>query len=406
MRRGSGSDYWAHSITDLMTSLMVIFILLLLIFINNQASVNTAATESVMKDVKQALVSSGLEPENILVDHKDPSTIVVTVPDKLMTFEPNGHELNPGGRQFVRREMPRLAGVLCDPKYRKSVENVIVEGHSDNTPYRGATPEENVSLNLKLSQDRSMEVVKQTLLSLAGKPDERGCFVEKLSASGRGEQELLSTAEQSRRVVIKVRVNAVRGAALAKTIGDAAAVAPAPLLPTPAVRKVLDLMTRLRMVPPQPVEFQLSQAETNEYLAYALRTTPRPGIDSVRVKIFPNNYLSTLTVLDFDAVARWNPLLIPPMLRPVLHGKRSILVDYRFHVEDGKATFAIEKAYYQNTSLPHFVVRKVLQTIAAQQPERLEIDEPVPLPFGLRGVRTDEGVVMGENEKSKAVEPQ
>ena len=52
----------------------------------------------------------------------------------------------------------------------------------------------------------------------------------------------------------------------------------------------------------------------------------------------------------------------------MLQGKRSILVDYRFHVQDGKATFTIEKAYYQTTSLPHFLVRQVLQSIAAQQP--------------------------------------
>jgi hypothetical protein len=85
------------------------------------------------------------------------------------------------------------------------------------------------------------------------------------------------------------------------------------------------------------------------------------------------------------------------MLRPMLQGKRSILVDYRFHVQDGKATFTIEKAYYQTTSLPHFLVRQVLQSIAAQQPERLDLDEPVPLPFGLRELRTTQGVVMARN---------
>ncbi|GEM_PF-306368 len=398
MRRSTGSDHLAHSFTDLMTSLMVIFILLLLIFLNNQASVNTTTTQSLLSDMKRSLVSSGLRPENVRLDQKDPFTIVVAVPDELMTFQPNRHELNPGGEQFVRREMPRLARILCAPRYRQSVENVIVEGHSDSTPYRGATPEESLSLNLKLSQDRSMEVVQQTLLSLTGEPAERGCFLEKLSASGRGEQDLLPTAEKSRRVVIKIRVNAAQGAALLKTIGaKPAAPAPALSLPTPAALKVLDLITRLRATPRQHLGFQLTQDEVNDYLTYALRATARPGIDSVTVKFFPYNYISTFTIIDFDAVARWNPILIPPMLRPMLQGKRSILVDYRFHVQDGKATFTIEKAYYQTTSLPHFLVRQVLQSIAAQQPERLDLDEPVPLPFGLRELRTTQGVVMARN---------
>ena len=231
MRRNSGSDHLAHSFTDLMTSLMVIFILLLLVFLNNQASVNTTTTQSLLKEMKQRLASSDLQPENIRVDRKDPFTIVIAVPDERMTFKSNQYELNPDGEQFVHREMPRLAGILCAPKYRSSVENVIVEGYSDNTPYRGATPEESQSRNLKLSQDRSMEVVKQTLVSLAGQPVERGCFLEKLSASGRGEQDLLTTAERSRRVVIKVRVNASQGMPLMKMIGGT--VLPPPPLPHP-----------------------------------------------------------------------------------------------------------------------------------------------------------------------------
>lgn len=399
MRRGSDSNHLAHSFTDLMTSLMVIFILLLLVFLNNQATVNTTTTQALLKDMKENLAGSGLPPENVKLDQKDPFTIVVAVPDELMTFQSNQHELNPEGETFVRREMPRLARILCSPKYRSSVENVIVEGHSDNAPYRSATPEESQSLNLKLSQDRSMEVVKQTLVSLGQQPADQGCFLEKLSASGRGAQDLLPTAGKSRRVVIKVRVNATQGMALLKATAGKIEThpAPAPALPSPAAIQVLDLMARLRAVPRQHVDLRLTQDQINEYLTFALRATPRPGLDSISVKIFPHNYISTLTVIDFDNVARWNPVLIPPMLHSVLQGKRSLLVDYRFHVQDGKATFTIEKAFYQNTSLPHFLVREVLQSIAAQQPEHLDLDQPVPLPLDLRELYTAEGVVLAQN---------
>ena len=44
---------------------------------------------------------------------------------------------------------------------------------------------------------------------LAGMEAERGCFLEKLSASGRGEQEQEATAEESRRVILKIRVKAI-----------------------------------------------------------------------------------------------------------------------------------------------------------------------------------------------------
>jgi hypothetical protein len=55
-----------------------------------------------------------------------------------------------------------------------------------------------------------MEVVKSALAFLVDHPNERGCFLEKLSASGRGEQDLEPTPEESRRVIFKIRVRADR----------------------------------------------------------------------------------------------------------------------------------------------------------------------------------------------------
>lgn len=54
-----------------------------------------------------------------------------------------------------------------------------------------------------------MEVVKNALTDLDGMGPERACFLEKLSASGRGEQEPEKTDDDSRRVILKIRVKAV-----------------------------------------------------------------------------------------------------------------------------------------------------------------------------------------------------
>ncbi len=213
MRRQSSSDYLAHSFTDLMTSLMVIFILLLLVFVSNQAGANEAITQALLSDLKREL---GNANNNTKFENDDKYTIVLTIPDEVMTFEPNRHELKPRGEDFLKAQVPRLAEVLCNKKYRGSIQSVIVEGHSDNTPYRGATAEESQAQNLKLSQDRSMEVVSKTLLSLQDRPMERGCFLEMLSATGRGEQDLQATADKSRRVMFKIRVNSGAGAELEK----------------------------------------------------------------------------------------------------------------------------------------------------------------------------------------------
>ncbi len=174
--------------------------------------------------------------------------------------------------------------------------------------------------------------------------------------------------------------------------------------PPPVATKFLNLFEQLRTAQAQNthgghehVAFQLSDSEINEYMRYALRVTPRPGLESVTVKAFPQNYISTYTVVDFDAVEKWHPGTIPALLRPVLSGKKSIWVDYRIQAQNYKVSFSVEKAYYQSLRLPAFFVNKMIQIVAARQPEKYDTSKPVPIPFGLRQVWTTDHVIQGQN---------
>jgi outer membrane protein OmpA-like peptidoglycan-associated protein len=394
MRRGSGSDHLASSFTDLMTSLMVIFILLLLVFVNNQASVNSVTAQSLMVQLRQELEPVGFKREDIRIDPKDPSTILLTVLDAQLTFEPNSYQLQPAGEKFLQTRMPKLTQTLCAEKYRDAIEAVVVEGHSDSAPYRGSTPEESQARNLQLSQERSMEVVEKTLTSLSDQPGLRSCLLEKISASGRGEQDLAETADKSRRAVIKVRVNATHAVDLANAIvAEKSFPTPEAPVPTPASAKVLDLLSRLQTLPPQPVRFRLSDDEVNQYIIYALLTSPRPGVASVHLKFFTHNYLSTLTVIDFDAIERWSPGLVPGFFD--LTGKKAIWVDLRFSIDKGSISYKVEKAFYQDKNLPHWLAEKIIQTIGARQPENLGGQE-MPVPFRLRRIQTGEHYIEAE----------
>jgi len=172
--------------------------------------------------------------------------------------------------------------------------------------------------------------------------------------------------------------------------------------PTPA--KFLDLFERLRTAQEksadgdhQQVAFQLSETEVNDYMRYALKTTPRPGLDSVTVKFFPKDYVSTFTRVDFDAVERWKPGTIPAVLRPILKGKKAIWIDCRIHVLDSKMTFTVEKARYEDMALPAFFVEKMIHIVAARQPEKYDTSKPLPLPFGLSKLAISEHLMKGSN---------
>jgi len=172
----------------------------------------------------------------------------------------------------------------------------------------------------------------------------------------------------------------------------------------PVVSKFLSLFEELRAAQiakehgtNRHVAFEISDTEINQYFAYSLHATPRPGVDSFTAKIFPSNYISTFTVVDFDAVERWHPGTIPTLLRPVLSGKKSIWIDYRIQANNYKMTFSVEKSYYQDVRLPAFVVDKIIAAVAARQPEKYDTSKPIPIPFGLKDISTTDHVIHGAN---------
>jgi hypothetical protein len=174
--------------------------------------------------------------------------------------------------------------------------------------------------------------------------------------------------------------------------------------PPPVAAKFLGLFDQLRVAQEkkahgghQNVTFQFSDSEIDDYMRYSLRVTPRPGLESVTVKVFAQNYISTYTVVDFDAVERWRPGTIPVILKPVLNGKKSIWVDYRIQAQNYQLTFSVEKAYYQSIRLPAFFVNKMIQIVAARQPEKYDTSKPMPIPFGLRQIWTSDHVIQGQN---------
>jgi outer membrane protein OmpA-like peptidoglycan-associated protein len=187
---------------------MVIFILLLLVFVHRTAGKDPAVA-AVLRNTLLDMNAQGFNEKSIRPDPRDPSAILVIVPDRLMNFETGKSTLRPEGEKFLKTYIPRFAEVLCTDRFRPNIESIVVEGHTDTHPYAGHTAEESQNLNLKLSQDRSMEVVKNALADLEGTEGERDCFLEKLSASGRGEQEQEATPDESRRVILKIRVKAV-----------------------------------------------------------------------------------------------------------------------------------------------------------------------------------------------------
>ena len=218
MARQAGSGL-SNSFTDLMTSLAVIFILLLCASLNNAQQEGETTRNSVLYEVQRELkdfVPGGIEAKQ---DPKDPLGLLILVPEDLLAFQLDRADLSPQGESFLGAFIPRLARIVCSERFAREINSIVVEGHTDSSG--------TAQHNWDLSQKRSMSVVRTSLsvLDVHDTEKEKAYFLRLLSASGRGSAELITgpagqeNAALSRRVIFKIRVRSLEQRPLFEALG-------------------------------------------------------------------------------------------------------------------------------------------------------------------------------------------
>jgi outer membrane protein OmpA-like peptidoglycan-associated protein len=209
MQRHDAGSGMANSFTDLMTSLAVIFVLLLCASMHNVRQEGETSRNLVLSAVHKELNDFVAQGIQVNQDPKDALSILILVPENLLAFQFDKADIPQGGVSFLKSFVPRLSAILCSERFSKEINSVVVEGHTDSSgPPRH---------NCELSQRRSMSVVKASLdiLDGDGMAKERERFLKLLSATGRGSAEPLKgfSGEEdmtlSRRVVFKIRVRSI-----------------------------------------------------------------------------------------------------------------------------------------------------------------------------------------------------
>ncbi len=201
----SSAESLSASFTDLMTSLAVIFILLLVAATNAtvhrfQQEKRTTANDrdGLIKRLRQTFPNIDVER-----DLHDPLGVIVILPQGLLNFKFDDDRIPDDGERFLEDFVPKFAQVVCATS--DTVRSVVVEGHTDEV---GKDLH-----NVELSQNRATAVAKNTLIILTQRDQKNyACFLGMMSASGRGPNDLIRDSEgnidegKSRRVEFHLRV--------------------------------------------------------------------------------------------------------------------------------------------------------------------------------------------------------
>src|SRR5688500_16939306 len=99
------SAHMASSFTDLMASLMVIFILLFMAVLSNAVAIKKNARdttiEALLGALKSALAAGGMDAGGIRQDERDPYAVVIVMPEDLL-FKRGDWSVGDGGRRFLQ----------------------------------------------------------------------------------------------------------------------------------------------------------------------------------------------------------------------------------------------------------------------------------------------------------------
>jgi outer membrane protein OmpA-like peptidoglycan-associated protein len=207
--KGRGEGGTASSLTDLMASLVAVFVLLFVAAQNNRGAGMKNARDALLRSLEGRLAQAGIEQWAVDSVPNDPSTVIIVLPDSVL-FDRGSDIMKPAGRTEVERATPILAGVICDPTMSGQLDQLVVEGHTDNTIRVGLSPQDGRMYNLALSQRRSMHFVQTSTAALKNDEELLGCYLQLVSATGRGQEDLLPSvpgdAAQQRRVLLRIRL--------------------------------------------------------------------------------------------------------------------------------------------------------------------------------------------------------
>ena len=205
------SDHHWIPLADLMTGLMMMFMLIAILYmlkVNSAVSDYSTSKDELGKDLCNEFASD-LEKWDAECDDTD---LIIRFKSPDVLFDTGQSIIKPQFKNILSDFFPRYIDLLNQEKYRDSVEEIRTEGHTSSNSRMGATENEAYFSNMQLSQARTLSVLKY-VLSEKNTPSQIWTK-DLLTANGLSSSKLIHDADGnenqqgSQRVEFRVRTNA------------------------------------------------------------------------------------------------------------------------------------------------------------------------------------------------------
>ena len=216
-RLHADEDHWIP-LSDLMTGLMFLFLVIALAFmVQVEMQAQKAKEIAVVYSKTRVDLYNDLYrefhkdlPKWGAVLNRDDLSIRFREPDVL--FATGSTQLTPRFQAILDDFFPRYVRILTRSQYRNAISEVRIEGYTSSVWHPGATLEESYVGNMELSQSRTRAVL-QYVLTLPALQASQPWLMQNVTANGLSFSHLIESdgrenQELSQRVEFRVRTNA------------------------------------------------------------------------------------------------------------------------------------------------------------------------------------------------------
>jgi outer membrane protein OmpA-like peptidoglycan-associated protein len=179
----SKQTHWIP-LADLMTGLMMIFMLITAIYISKVDPTTTLVLDEykvVREDMKLAL------QQEFANDFKQWNAVLlgdmtIRFNNPNVQFASGSSELRPEFQELLKDFFPRYMKIIRGEKFKKAVKEIRIEGHTSSF-WKGVSRSEAYFLNMELSQQRTRSTLK-FIMSLPTFQADEEWFREHITANG------------------------------------------------------------------------------------------------------------------------------------------------------------------------------------------------------------------------------
>jgi len=138
---------------------------------------------------------------------------------------------------------------------------------------------------------------------------------------------------------------------------------------------------------------QFSEEEINSYFELDLSPKYHPCLKSVTFKL-EEDRLQGAVVIDFDKLGKTSTRLFPKLLSFMLSGVHTIMARGQLVSGNGKASFRLEQARFDNSTLPKALVEEIISAVGRKQKPPFDPLQPSQLFYDIQKIDVHPGYVV------------